>query len=166
MTTDVYLDGATATPLLPVARDALVAALDAYGDPLSIHAPARRARRLVDDAREAVARSIGAQPDEIVFTSGGTESGALGIWGGGTARRRGALRPARGRPDGVPVRRRPRAQAPVGDGEHPGDLRDGGRAHVVVGLDGRHGGGTLVPHIRAARGHRGHGARRARAWAS
>jgi cysteine desulfurase len=87
MTTDVYLDGATATPLLPVARDALVAALDAYGDPLSIHAPARRARRLLDDAREAIARSIGAQPDEIVFTSGGTESVALGIWGGVRAQR-------------------------------------------------------------------------------
>jgi len=80
MTTDLYLDGASATPLLPAAREALVATLDAFGDPLSIHAPGRRARQLIDDARATVARAIGAQPDEIVFTSGGTESVALGIW--------------------------------------------------------------------------------------
>jgi cysteine desulfurase len=87
MTSDIYLDGATATALLPAARDAFVAALDAFGDPLTIHGPGRRARRLLDDARVAIARSIGAQPDEIVFTSGGTESVALGIWGAVRAQR-------------------------------------------------------------------------------
>ncbi len=82
MTRDIYLDAASATPLLPAARDAFVAALDSFGDPLNIHGPGRAARRIIDDAREVVARSIHAQPDELVFTSGGTESVALAIWGG------------------------------------------------------------------------------------
>ena len=82
MTRDIYLDAASATPLLPAARDALVAALDSFGDPLNIHGPGRAARRIIDDAREVVARAIHAQPDELVFTSGGTESVALAIWGG------------------------------------------------------------------------------------
>jgi cysteine desulfurase len=82
MNTDIYLDAASATPLLPAAREALIAALDSFGDPLNIHAPGRDARRLIDDAREVVATAIHAQPDELVFTSGGTESVALAIWGG------------------------------------------------------------------------------------
>jgi cysteine desulfurase len=82
MTADIYLDGASATPLLPEARAAFVDALDDFGDPLLIHAPGRRARSLLDESRETVASALGAQPDEIVFTSGGTESVALAIWGG------------------------------------------------------------------------------------
>ena len=82
MVADLYLDSASATPLLPEARDAVVAALELYGDPLHIHGPGRAARALLDEAREQVAGAIGAQPDEIVFTSGGTESIALAIWGG------------------------------------------------------------------------------------
>ncbi len=82
MTNDIYLDAASATPLLPAAREATIAALDAFGDPLNIHAPGRRARAVIDDARAVIAAGIGAQPDEIVFTSGGTESVALAIWGG------------------------------------------------------------------------------------
>lgn len=85
MTRDIYLDAASATPLLPAAREALVAALDSFGDPLNIHGPGREARRLIDDARAVVATAIHAQPDELVFTSGGTESVALAIWGGGRA---------------------------------------------------------------------------------
>lgn len=87
MPVDVYLDAASATPLLPEAREALVAALDTFGDPLSIHRPGREAAGVLDDARETVAAAIGAQPDEIVFTSGGTESVALGIWGAVRAQR-------------------------------------------------------------------------------
>ena len=83
--TDLYLDAASATPLVPEARDALIAALDRFGDPLAIHAPGREARELLDDARATIADAIGAQPDEIVFTSGGTESIALAIWGGARA---------------------------------------------------------------------------------
>ena len=82
---DLYLDAASGTPLLPEARDALIAALDRFGDPLAIHAPGREARGLLADARATVAGAIGAQPDEIVFTSGGTESIALAIWGGARA---------------------------------------------------------------------------------
>jgi cysteine desulfurase len=82
MVADLYLDPASATPLLPEAREAVIAALDLYGDPLHIHTQGRAARALLDGAREQVAGAIGAQPDEIVFTSGGTESIALAIWGG------------------------------------------------------------------------------------
>ncbi len=78
---ELYLDSASATPLDPAAREAMIEALDVVGDPLAIHDPGRRARELLDDARERLATAIGAQPEEIVFTSGGTESVALGIWG-------------------------------------------------------------------------------------
>ncbi len=87
MTADIYLDGASATPLLPEARTAFVDALDAFGDPLLIHASGREARGLLDQSREIVAGALGAQPDEIVFTSGGTEAVALAIWGGVRAMR-------------------------------------------------------------------------------
>ena len=79
---DLYLDSASATPLSAAARNAMMATLDVFGDPLHIHAPGREARRILDDSRETVASALGAQPDELVFTSGGTESVALGIWGG------------------------------------------------------------------------------------
>lgn len=87
MTADIYLDGASANPLVPEARAAFVDALDAFGDPLLIHASGREARGLLDQSREIVARALGAQPDEIVFTSGGTEAVALAIWGGVRAMR-------------------------------------------------------------------------------
>lgn len=82
MTTETYLDHASAAPLDARAREALLAALEAFGDPLRLHANGLAARRLLDEARAQVAAAIGAQPDEIVFTSGGTESVALAIWGG------------------------------------------------------------------------------------
>ena len=81
MSADLYLDAAGSSALAPAAREAMVAALDIFGDPLSIHAPGRAARAMLEDARAAVARAIGAQPDEIVFTSGGTESVALAVVG-------------------------------------------------------------------------------------
>jgi cysteine desulfurase len=84
---DVYLDAASAAPLRPEARAAVVAALDLPGDPLMIHAPGRASRATLDDARATVARAIAAQPDEVVFTSGGTESVSLGIWGAVRAQR-------------------------------------------------------------------------------
>jgi cysteine desulfurase len=79
---DTYLDHASAAPMHEVAKRALLEALDAFGDPLRLHANGRAARRVLDDAREQLAAALGAQPDEIVFTSGGTESVALAIWGG------------------------------------------------------------------------------------
>jgi cysteine desulfurase len=84
---DLYLDAAGATPLAPAARDAIVAALDTFGDPLMIHAPGRAGRTLLENARGVIAGAIGAQADEVAFTSGGTESVALGIWGVAHARR-------------------------------------------------------------------------------
>jgi cysteine desulfurase len=79
---ETYLDHASATPLDPRAREALVSALDEFGDPLRVHRNGLAARRLLDETRAQIAAAIGAQPDEIVFTSGGTESVALAIWGG------------------------------------------------------------------------------------
>src|SRR5581483_8519118 len=87
MSGETYLDHASATPLHDRARRALTQALDAFGDPLRLHARGREARRVLDDARVAIAGAIGAQADEMVFTSGGTESVALAIWG--------AVRPVR-----------------------------------------------------------------------
>ncbi|MEP6757631.1 MAG: cysteine desulfurase family protein [Actinomycetota bacterium] len=84
---NLYLDASGATPLAPAARDAMVAALDIFGDPLMIHAPGRAARALLEEARAVVAGAIGAQPDEVVFTSGGTESVALAVLGVARARR-------------------------------------------------------------------------------
>src|SRR6266516_2293364 len=81
MGAEVYLDAASAMPLRPEARTAVVEALDSFGDPLTIHGPARAARTIIDDARVSIGRAIGAQADEIVFTSGGTESVALAIGG-------------------------------------------------------------------------------------
>jgi len=78
----VYLDAASAAPLRPEARVAIVDALEAAGDPLAIHGSARAARTIITEARTAVGGAIGAQADEIVFTSGGTESVTLAIWGG------------------------------------------------------------------------------------
>jgi cysteine desulfurase len=87
MATEVYLDAAAGVPIRPEAREAMLEALDAAGDPLAIHGSARKARAILDEARAVVGRSIGAQPDEIAFTSGGTESVALGIWGAVRAER-------------------------------------------------------------------------------
>jgi cysteine desulfurase len=77
----LYLDAAASSPLTPAARDAMLASLDAIADPLSIHAPGRAARAILEQARAGVAARLGAQADEIVFTSGGTESVALAIAG-------------------------------------------------------------------------------------
>ena len=82
VTTSIYLDHASATPLDERARAALLAALDEFADPLRVHGDGLAARRLLDDSRATVAGALRAQPDEIVFTSGGTESVALAIWGG------------------------------------------------------------------------------------
>jgi cysteine desulfurase len=79
---ETYLDHASATPLDPRAREAFVEALEDFGDPLRLHRNGLRAKRLLDGSRESIAEAVRCQPDEIVFTSGGTESVALAIWGG------------------------------------------------------------------------------------
>ena len=77
--TRVYLDHNATTPLGAAARAAMVAALDEPGNPSSLHAEGRRARELVERAREEVARAIGGGREEIVFTSGGTEANNLAL---------------------------------------------------------------------------------------
>jgi cysteine desulfurase len=69
-----YLDWNATAPLRPEARDAMIAALDTIGNPSSPHTEGRRARAIVEDAREQVAALVGAKPAEVVFTSGGTEA--------------------------------------------------------------------------------------------
>jgi cysteine desulfurase len=70
-----YLDAAAGEPLSPVARAALTAAIDdGWADPRRLYAEGRRAGLLLDAARAAVATAIGAQPDEVVFTSSGTSA--------------------------------------------------------------------------------------------
>ena len=78
----IYLDNNASTPMDPEVREAVSAAMDAYGNPSSVHSYGRRARRVVEEARDAVARLVGARPEEIFFTSGGTEANALAIFGG------------------------------------------------------------------------------------
>jgi len=68
-----YLDWNATAPLRREAQAAMVAALDVVGNPSSPHAEGRRARAIVEDAREQVAALIGARASEVVFTSGGTE---------------------------------------------------------------------------------------------
>src|ERR1700721_2164111 len=75
----VYLDWNATTPLRPEAREAMAAAWDLSGNPSSVHAEGRTARRLVEDARAAVAGALGAPPRDVVFTSGGTEANALAL---------------------------------------------------------------------------------------
>lgn len=84
-----YLDAATAAPLHPVARQALLAALaDGWADPDRLYAPARRARQLLDAARAAVAGVIGVRPDEISFTGSGTAAAHAAVLGGLAGRSR------------------------------------------------------------------------------
>nr|WP_294528478.1 aminotransferase class V-fold PLP-dependent enzyme [uncultured Rhodopila sp.] len=74
-----YLDANATQALRPAARDAVLAALDVIGNPSSVHQAGRAARRIMEDAREAIARRFGARPADLVFTSGGTEADALAI---------------------------------------------------------------------------------------
>jgi cysteine desulfurase len=77
----VYLDHAATTPILPEAAAAMTARLGSVGNPNSLHASGRAARRVVEESRETVARVLGCRPGEVVFTSGGTESDNLALKG-------------------------------------------------------------------------------------
>jgi len=80
----IYLDHAATTPTRPEAARA-AAAHAAVGNPSSLHAEGRAARAAVDEARELVARVLGAAPREVVFTGGGTEAAALAVLGAARA---------------------------------------------------------------------------------
>jgi len=93
MSPRVYLDWNATTPLRREAREAMAAAWDIPGNPSSVHAEGRQARRLVEDARASISGAVGAQPRNVVFTSGGTEANVL------------ALTPGLRRGAGLPVKR-------------------------------------------------------------
>src|SRR5262245_45754730 len=79
MSNRIYLDWNATAPLRPQAREAMLAALDVAGNPSSVHAEGRAARRLIEQAREEVAALTGADPRNVVFTSGGTEANMLAL---------------------------------------------------------------------------------------
>ncbi|MEU2841831.1 aminotransferase class V-fold PLP-dependent enzyme [Streptomyces sp. NPDC007076] len=84
-----YFDTASAAPLHPVARQALLAALDeGWADPARLYREGRRARLLLDAAREAAAEAVGCRPDELTFTPSGTRAVHSGISGALAGRRR------------------------------------------------------------------------------
>ena len=77
-----YLDHAATTPLRPEALEAMLPYLtEHFANPSGAHAPARRARRALDEARDAVAECLGAEPGEVVFTGCGTEADNLALAG-------------------------------------------------------------------------------------
>lgn len=69
----IYLDHAATTKISPAARDAMISALDTYGNPSSVHTLGQQASAELGRARETIARQLGASPREIYFTSGGSE---------------------------------------------------------------------------------------------
>jgi cysteine desulfurase len=76
-----YLDWNATAPVRPEAAAAVAAALSTTGNPSSVHRAGRDARRMLNDARDAVAALVHARADEIVFTSGGSEANALALAG-------------------------------------------------------------------------------------
>src|SRR5699024_4538865 len=78
-----YLDHAATTPVRPEVADAYAQALQVGGNPSSLHAAGRAARRVLEEARESIAADLGAHPTEVLLTAGGTEADNLavqGIW--------------------------------------------------------------------------------------
>ncbi|WP_372595077.1 cysteine desulfurase family protein, partial [Actinotalea sp.] len=82
-----YLDHAATTPMHPAALEAMVAELGRTGNASSLHGPGRAARRTLEESRESLAAGLGARPNDVVLTSGGTEADNLAITGLYWARR-------------------------------------------------------------------------------
>jgi cysteine desulfurase len=116
MVNRVYLDWNATTPLRPEAKAAMAAAWELSGNPSSVHAEGRQARRLIEEARAAVADALGAVPRNVVFTSGGTEANAL------------ALSPAVRTGSGAPVQR-----LLISAVEHPSVMAGGRFALDAIG---------------------------------
>ncbi|MHB1289611.1 cysteine desulfurase family protein [Georgenia sp.] len=85
-----YLDHAATTPVRPDVAAAYAEELTRLGNPSSLHAPGRDARRRLEEAREQLAATLDADPPEVLFTSGGTEADNLAVKGTFWARRTGA----------------------------------------------------------------------------
>jgi cysteine desulfurase len=79
--TAAYLDHAATTPVRPEVIAAMTEELAQLGNPSSLHAAGRRARRVVEESREEIAAVFGARPSEVIFTSGGTEADNLAVKG-------------------------------------------------------------------------------------
>jgi cysteine desulfurase len=86
----IYLDNNASTPLDSEVWSAMERTATVHGNPSSVHAEGQRARRVVEEARQEIASLLGARAEEVVLTSGGTESNALAILGA-TAGRRGRI---------------------------------------------------------------------------
>jgi cysteine desulfurase len=129
----VYLDWNATTPLRREAREAMAAAWDLAGNPSSVHAEGRQARRLVEEARADLAGAVGALLRNVVFTSGGTEANAL------------ALTPGLRRGSGLPVER-----LLVSAIEHTSVLAGGRFPSAMIGTVGVTSSGLLdLDHLRA-----------------
>ncbi len=70
----IYLDYSATTPLIKEAREAMLIAMDLVGNPSSLHTPGHLAKNAIESARSKIAELIGANPSEIIFTSGGSEA--------------------------------------------------------------------------------------------
>jgi cysteine desulfurase len=129
----VYLDWNATTPLRHEAGEAMADAWELSGNPSSVHAEGRHARRIIEQARAAVAGAVGARPQNLVFTSGGTEANAL------------ALTPALHRGAELPVTRLLRSAI-----EHPSVLA-GGRfsPDVIATIDVTRSGVVNLDRLRA-----------------
>lgn len=84
----IYFDHSATTRPLPAAREAMLAALEEFGNPSSLHSAGLRAERLVRASREALAQSLGVAAGEIFFTSGATESNNTALFGAARARKK------------------------------------------------------------------------------
>ncbi len=76
-----YLDHAASTPVLPQVVETVASEMGRRGNPSSLHADGRAARRRVEEARERIAEAVGARPSEVVFTASGTEADNLAVKG-------------------------------------------------------------------------------------
>ena len=84
----IYLDHAATSPVHPIVIEKMVQSMNLiYGNPSSIHSIGRDARKVLDQSREILAKSIGAKEQEIILTAGGTEADNLAIFGTAYARK-------------------------------------------------------------------------------
>lgn len=77
----IYMDHAATTPLHPAVREIMCNTLSTYGNPSSIHGAGREAKAVIRKARDTIASSLGCSPQELIFTSGGSESDNTAIFG-------------------------------------------------------------------------------------
>ena len=79
-----YFDHAATSPIRPIAKAAMIDALDVVGNPAALHRAGQRAKARLEEAREELARAVGCEATEVVFTSGGSEADTLGVLGAWT----------------------------------------------------------------------------------